>query len=165
MHPLRAKHPPPPIAENQNLASPCAKLITFHCRIDRRARTLALPELPEPVLLLSVQLRVLPVELDGDVDIQVPMVIAIRRASQHARDLLALPDRQRILEVEDRLLPVCRYVLGAGRQRQRLVGGGEVAVEVADKGMDLNEKLFRSATGVRASRESARSSRSRRSPR
>ena len=79
----------------------------------------------------------LPVELDGDVDIQVPMVIAIRRASQHAGDLLALADRQRILEVEDRLLPVCGYVLGAGRQRQRLVGGGEVAVEVADKGMDL----------------------------
>lgn len=55
---------------------------------------------------------------------------------ERALNLLTLLDGEDVLEVEDGLLPVSVLGVGAGREADGLVAGGEVNVEPGDKGVD-----------------------------
>lgn len=55
---------------------------------------------------------------------------------ERAFDLLALLDGKDVVEVEDRLLPVCVLSMRTGRETDRLVAGSELDVEPCDYGVD-----------------------------
>jgi hypothetical protein len=67
----------------------------------------------------------LPIEVEPEGDVEVPGVAAIGHAGDGALESLACADGQRLLEVEDRLLPVRVLVPRAGRKGDRLVQLGK----------------------------------------
>eukprot|EP00636_Phaeomonas_parva_P000135 CAMPEP_0118867778 /NCGR_PEP_ID=MMETSP1163-20130328/11251_1 /TAXON_ID=124430 /ORGANISM="Phaeomonas parva, Strain CCMP2877" /LENGTH=1045 /DNA_ID=CAMNT_0006802227 /DNA_START=145 /DNA_END=3281 /DNA_ORIENTATION=+ len=89
--------------------------------------------LPQPILLRAVHARDGALEVELQLDVQVPRVAAVRRAGDGARDLLVLADGERVLEVEHRLLPVRVLGVRSRGEGDRRVQLREAAVEVGDK--------------------------------
>lgn len=87
-------------------------------------------------LALSGTSGVLGQELVLNLDVKVAAVSVVGLDVQGTLNLLASLHGDHVLEVEDSLLPVGVLGVGAGREADGLVGGGEVDVEPGNKGVD-----------------------------
>lgn len=75
-------------------------------------------------------------ELVLDINVQISAVLGVGLDLQIACNLLAVLDRQHVLEVKDCLFPVGVFGVGTSREANGLVTCGEVNVEPGHKGVD-----------------------------
>ena len=69
----------------------------------------------------TTRLHAVALKVDGDLDVEVARVLRVGRALDPPLDLLARADGERLLEVEDGLLPVRVFGERRRRERERLV--------------------------------------------
>ena len=70
-------------------------------------------------------------------DVQISPIPVVGPARQHTPDALSRLDRQRVLEVENRLLPVRVFCVWTRAEPDRLVAPAELDVEPGDDGVDV----------------------------
>ena len=90
------------------------------------------------VLCLASRLpvHILGLELVGDGDVQVAVVLLAGLILQNTADCLAFFDSQDVLKVEDSLFPVRVLCVRAGGEADGLMAGGKLNVEPGNDGVD-----------------------------
>ena len=90
------------------------------------------------------------VQLVIDLNIEITFVLCIRFVCEIPCHGLALLDCEHFAKIEDRLLPVCIFGMGAGGEPNWFVAGGKVDVEPGDQSVN---KVIPLATKAKGSRE------------
>lgn len=81
---------------------------------------------------LCLSRDVIRLELIGDLDVEIALILLVGLVLEDAFDLLALLDGEHFAEVEDGLLPVGVFGVWAGGEADGFVAGCEVDVEPGD---------------------------------
>ena len=71
-----------------------------------------------------------------NLDVEITLVLLIGSVVERALDLLALLDREDVLQVEYRLLPVSVFGVGTSGEADRFVARRKLDVEPGDQGVD-----------------------------
>lgn len=85
---------------------------------------------------LGLSVRVIGLQLVGNLDVQVALVLVVGLVLQETLDLFALLDGKNFAEVEDSLFPVSVLCMRASGESDGLVAGGKVDIEPCNQSMD-----------------------------